>query len=107
MISGHEDSGICFYDVRGQRQIQSLKIHSSDVRSVRFSPGAFYLLSGAYDNKLTLTDLQGDLSLQLPSVEVANHMDKVISGRWHPSEFSFLSTSADKTVVLWTIPPDA
>lgn len=83
-----------------------MKVHTSDLRSVRFSPAAYYLLSGGYDNKIALSDLQGDLSVPLPSVVVASHQDKVISGRWHPSEFTFLSTSADKTVVLWALPPD-
>lgn len=94
------------YDIRGQRQIQSMKAHSADVRSVRFSPAAYYLLSGGYDNKIALSDLQGDLSVPLPSVVVASHTDKVISARWHPSEFTFISTSADKTVNLWALPPE-
>lgn len=47
----------------------------------------------------------GDLTMPLPSVVVAQHQDKVISGRWHPTEFSFLSTSADKTATLWALPP--
>ncbi|XP_056642118.1 WD repeat-containing protein 47 isoform X2 [Diorhabda sublineata] len=105
LVSGHEDSSCVLYDIRGGRNVQCFKPHSADVRSIRFSPSAYYLLSAGYDNKLVLTDLQGDLTLPLPSVVVAQHQDKVISGRWHPAEFSFLSTSADKTSTLWALPP--
>ncbi|CAG7785594.1 unnamed protein product [Allacma fusca] len=104
LVSGHEDSAIVLYDIRGNRQIQTFKPHAADVRSVRFSPKAYYLLSAGYDQRLMLTDLQGDLSLNLNSVPVASHEDKIISGRWHPTDFSFLSTSADKTVKLWSLP---
>ena len=58
-----------------------------------------------FNFRLVLTDLQGDLTAPLPSVVVAQHSDKVISGRWHPSDFSFVSTSADKTATLWALPP--
>ncbi|CAH1155394.1 unnamed protein product [Phaedon cochleariae] len=105
LVSGHEDSACVLYDIRGGRGVQSFKPHSADVRSIRFSPSAYYLLSAGYDNKLVLTDLQGDLTLPLPSVVVAQHDDKAISARWHPSEFSFVSTSADKTATLWALPP--
>ncbi|XP_018324965.1 WD repeat-containing protein 47 isoform X4 [Agrilus planipennis] len=105
LVSGHEDSSCVLYDIRGGRNVQTFKPHSADVRSIRFSPSAYYLLTGGYDNKLVLTDLQGDLTLPLPSVVVAQHQDKVISGRWHPTEFSFLSASADKTATLWALPP--
>ena len=43
--------------------------------------------------------------MSLPSIVVAQHQDKVISGRWHPNEFSFISSSADKTCALWALPP--
>ena len=105
LVTGHEDATCVLYDIRGGRTVQTFRPHSQDVRSVRFSPNAYYLLSGGYDNRLVLTDLQGDLSQPLPSVVVAQHSDKVISGRWHPTDFSFLSTSADKTCVLWGLPP--
>ena len=105
VVTGHEDSSCILYDIRGGRTVQCFKTHSADVRSVKFSPNAFYLLTAGYDNRLVLTDLQGDLTGTLPSVVVAQHQDKVISGRWHPTDFSFLSTSADKTASLWALPP--
>uniref|UniRef100_T1IR43 Uncharacterized protein n=1 Tax=Strigamia maritima TaxID=126957 RepID=T1IR43_STRMM len=105
LVSGHDDSTCMLYDIRGNRVIQCFKPHSQDVRSVRFSPSAYYLLTVSYDHKIVLTDLQGDLTQPLPSIVVAEHQDKVIQGRWHPSEFSFLSTSADKTATLWALPP--
>ncbi|ODN06539.1 WD repeat-containing protein 47, partial [Orchesella cincta] len=104
LISGHEDSAISLYDIRGARQIQVIKPHDGDVRSVRFSPNAFYCLSTGYDHRIMLTDLQGDLTQTINSVTVATHDDKVISGRWHPKDFTFLSTSADKTASLWALP---
>jgi len=104
LVSGHEDSTCALYDIRGQRFLQSFTVHTSEVRSVRLSPSAFYLLSASYDRSLVLTDLQGNLTNPLPSVEVATHMDKVITARWHPQHCSFLSTSADKTATVWTLP---
>ncbi|XP_058807988.1 LOW QUALITY PROTEIN: WD repeat-containing protein 47 [Phymastichus coffea] len=105
LVSGHEDSSCVLFDIRGGRNVQCFKPHAADIRSIRFSPSAYYLLTGGYDNKIVLTDLQGDLTMPLPSVVVAQHQDKVISARWHPTEFSFLSTSADKTSTLWALPP--
>lgn len=105
LVTGHEDAVCCLFDVRGSRIIQAFRPHGADVRSIRFSPSAYYLLTAGYDNKLVLTDLQGDLTLPLPSVVVAEHQDKVISGRWHPSDFTFISTSADKLCTLWALPP--
>ncbi|MXQ79632.1 hypothetical protein E5288_WYG006962 [Bos mutus] len=58
LATGQEDSSCMLYDIRGGRMVQSYHPHSSDVRSVRFSPGAHYLLTGSYDMKIKVTDLQ-------------------------------------------------
>ncbi|XP_018116587.1 WD repeat-containing protein 47 [Xenopus laevis] len=102
LASGQEDSSCMLYDIRGGRMVQSYQPHSSDVRSVRFSPGAHYLLTGSYDKKVKVTDLQGDLTKPLPIIEVGEHKDKVIQCRWHTQDLSLLSSSADRTVSLWT-----
>lgn len=63
LVCGHDD-GICaLHDVRGSRALQRFTPHSGDVRSVRFSPGAYYLLTAGYDGRVVLTDLQGNYYL--------------------------------------------
>uniref|UniRef100_A0A1A8JW62 WD repeat domain 47a n=1 Tax=Nothobranchius kuhntae TaxID=321403 RepID=A0A1A8JW62_NOTKU len=105
LATGQEDSACMLYDIRGGRIVQVYRPHSSDVRSVRFSPGAHYLLTGSYDTKVMVTNLQGDLTKQLPLTVVGEHGDKVIQCRWHTQDLSFLSSSADRTVTLWTHNP--
>ncbi|CAL8345466.1 unnamed protein product [Merluccius merluccius] len=105
LATGQEDSACMLYDIRGGRMVQTYRPHSSDVRSVRFSPGAHYLLTGSYDTKVMVTNLQGDLTKQLPVTVVGEHGDKVIQCRWHAHDLSFLSSSADRTVTLWTHKP--
>ncbi|XP_038147486.1 WD repeat-containing protein 47-like [Cyprinodon tularosa] len=101
LATGQEDSTCMLYDIRGGRIVQTFRPHSSDIRSVRFSPGAHHLLTGSYDNKIIISDLQGDLTKPLPQTLAGEHWDKVIQCRWHPHDRTFLSSSADRTVVLW------
>lgn len=104
MASGHEDAACCLYDIRGSRIVQIFKPHTSDIRSVRFSSNAFYLLTASYDNRVIVTDLHGDLTKPLFSHTVAQHSDKVIQAKWHPELMSFVTTSADRTSIVWSLP---
>uniref|UniRef100_A0A915C5R0 WD repeat-containing protein 47 n=1 Tax=Parascaris univalens TaxID=6257 RepID=A0A915C5R0_PARUN len=107
LVSGHEDASVMLYDIAGGRVVQIFRPHGDEVRTVRFSNAAYYLLSGSYDKRVVITDMRGDLMAPLMYLPVAEHNDKVIQCRWHPHDFSFLSTSADRTAVLWALPPPA
>lgn len=106
LVSGHSDSTCMLYDTRGSRIIQTFRPHEDEVRTISFSPRSYYLLTGGYDGKIVLSDLQGDLNQPLPSVCVAELDDKIIQSRWHPTDFTFVTTSANKTATLWIPPTD-
>lgn len=107
LATGHEDAACCLYDIRGSRIVQIYKPHTSDIRSIRFSTNAYYLLTSSYDNKVIITDLHGDLTKPLNWSVVAQHNDKIIQAKWHPNQMSFVTTSADRTSTVWSLPTTA
>lgn len=102
-ITAHENGKCVIYDVSARKPVTTFQPHSMDCRSIRFSPDSKYILTGSYDASIALTTVQYNLDtkIQLLSQTVATHKDKVIQCRWHPSQYTFLSSSADKTVALW------
>ncbi|PIC52298.1 hypothetical protein B9Z55_002461 [Caenorhabditis nigoni] len=104
LVSGHEDASVALFDITGNRVLQTFRPHGDEVRTVRFSNAAYYLLTASYDKRVVITDMRGDLMAPLMYLPVAEHSDKVVQCRWHPHDFSFLSTSADRSAVLWSLP---
>ena len=103
-ITAHENGQCVIYDVSARKPVSTFQPHSMDCRSIRFSPDSKYVLTGSYDANIALTAVQYNLDTktQPQSQTVATHKGKVIQCRWHPSQYMFLSSSADKTAALWT-----
>lgn len=92
------------YDLRGRRIIQLFQAHSGEIRTLNFSPKNYYLLTASYDHTVKLFDIQGDLTRKLESAEIAQLKDRVVQTAWHPTDYNFVTTCADGTATLWTIP---
>lgn len=104
LVSGHVDGRCMLYDIRGGKVVQLFKAHDNEIRTLNFSPKSYYLLTAGYDHKVKLMDLQGDLTRKLPSVEIANLDGRIIQTAWHPRDYNFVTTSADGSATLWTMP---
>lgn len=104
LVSGHKDGRCMLYDIRGGRIIQLFEAHTDEIRTLNFSPKSYYLLTGGYDRKVRLIDIQGDLARKLPSVDIAVLNDKIVQTAWHPTDYNFVTTSADGLACLWALP---
>lgn len=104
LVSGYKNGNCMLYDLRGGRLVQLFKVHDDEIRTLNFSPKSYYLLTGSYDHKVRLIDLQGDLTNKLPNVLVAELDDRVVQTAWHTEDYNFVTTCADGTATLWTIP---
>ena len=92
------DGSCAVYDARSWGLVTSYQPHSDECRSVRHSPCGRWLLTGSYDGSVCLGEEGG-----AEWVEVAQHEDKVVQARWHPSGEVFASTSSDKTACFWSL----
>ena len=70
---------------------------NEQIRSVAFSPDGKYLLSGAFDAKIKIYDINNNFNF----IGEIEHGDKVVSCKWHPDIPLIISTSADKTARVW------
>ncbi|XP_022247486.1 WD repeat-containing protein 47-like isoform X2 [Limulus polyphemus] len=63
LVSGHQNSTCMLYDLTSRKIIQCFEPHTAEIRTVRFSPKAYYLLTGSFDQRVVLSDMQGKSNL--------------------------------------------
>jgi WD40 repeat protein len=94
---GHCDGLVSLWDITGGKLFTKFLYHSTECRSVEFSPDANWLVSASFDSSIGIVDLNSTQTYKLEQ-----HQDRVVCARWHPSLPVLLSTSADKTVRLFS-----
>ena len=94
---GHTDGLVTIWDYSKQCVIREIYEHNEEVRSVSFSPDGKYLLSGSFDSKIKIYDINNNFN----NIGELEHGDKVVSCKWHPEIPLIVSTSADKTARVW------
>ena len=94
---GHDDGLITIWDYTKRCVVKEITEHPEKVRSVSFSPDGKYLISGSYDFKVKIFDVNNNFEL----MGELEHTDRVVSCIWHPEIPLIVSTSADRTARVW------
>ena len=99
IAAAHIDGKITVWNYHNKKLIKEIKDNNDkqEIRSISFSPDGKFLLSGSFDHKIKLFDVNNDFNL-LGALE---HEDKVVSAKWHPNIPIIISTSADKSARVW------
>jgi WD repeat-containing protein 47 len=84
-------------DVGSGNVIAEYNAHTDDCRSVDFSPDGRWLLTGGADGLVTLVDTRR----HVVASTFRKHVDKVTAVKWHPKVPAFLTSSADRSALLW------
>lgn len=97
---GAADGSVAVLDLVAGRMLASSRVHGGEVRSV--DAAGPLTLSASFDGTVAVSACSAGGSLSLLSA-ARDHRDKVLCARWHPLSAVAASSSADKTVMLWSV----
>ena len=75
------------------------KNNNNKLIGLQYSQPKLFVLSGSYDSTVMVSAVQQNYS---PVFMRKGHRSKVLSTQWHPLRPSFISTSADNSIVYWS-----
>lgn len=101
-------AAVLLWDFKTCKVIAHLASHSLTVTQVRFSPDDRLLLSVSRDRTWALFDVSSAEQGQFPRVAFSDkrtgvHSRIIWDCAWTPDSKAFLTSSRDKSVVIWTI----
>ena len=80
------------------RIVKEFKVSNKELRAVNFSKDGKYLITASFDKKISIFDINNEMKL----VKSLEHEDKAVNCKWHPDKPIIVSSSADKTAIIWT-----
>ena len=99
ICSVHNDGYICLYNNNiSQNIVKEFKVSNKEIRAINFSKDGKFLLTASFDNKISIFDINDEMKL----VKSLEHDDRAVNCKWHPDKPIIASSSADKTVRIWT-----
>ena len=99
ICSVHNDGYICLYNNNiSQNIVKEFKASNKELRSINFSKDGKFLLTASFDKRISIFDINDEMKL----VKSLEHDDRAVNCKWHPDKPVIASSSADKTVRIWT-----
>lgn len=98
VAAAHNAGIVTLWDYNKSSLIKEIAFENkSEMRSIAFSPDGKYLAIGGFNKKITIIDMNDQFKI----INTLEHLDRVVSVKWHPEKPVIVSTSADKTARVW------
>lgn len=98
VATGHNDGGLYIFNTETDRLIYSIPGHSQPIRSVKFSPGNFYLAVAGDAKFISIYNVSSGEHV----VNLNGHEGWIFSLSWNQAGDFLLSSSYDGKVKVWS-----